>query len=185
MRLNEVRAIALNMAFALCHTSAGAASCMRRFDRDFGCEFNVREDDLVVRGRNIGAARRWEITIANDRASNLQGLAIKECIEAGIPASIKEDGEWHLVSAAACTWLKACEVCKVMGTTKRVKSRNFAGGWPGELGEPKWVLCMKCWNRYQTLVRRTHGANECRRLINQLSKRISDERKNQDNRRTA
>jgi hypothetical protein len=86
--------------------------------------------------------------------------------------------------------LRTCDICGKVGAAKRVCSRSDVYRWNVEdrndyATATKDMLCMGCWNKVRAIVRKEDEADECRRLLNKLTRSISDERKNQDNRRTA
>ena len=88
------------------------------------------------------------------------------------------------------TTLNACDVCGKLGIPRKVRVRNDVFGWNGE-SEKDWttpskdMLCTGCWNKVRAIVRKRDEANSCRRMLNKLTRTIRDERKNQNDRRSA
>ena len=90
----------------------------------------------------------------------------------------------------ACLQIRHCDLCGKEGTAATIYTRNDVRGWNFDgrhdyTTKPKDCLCMACWNKVRAIVRKEEQADECRRLLNKLTRSISDERKNQDDRRTA
>lgn len=86
-------------------------------------------------------------------------------------------------------WLSFCELCGKFGSPMSIKTRFNLYGWNRVSKEDraktpsKDTLCMACWNSVRRIVRKEKEADECRRLLNKIERVISNERKNQNNRR--
>ena len=85
---------------------------------------------------------------------------------------------------------RTCDLCGKLGAAKKVNRKSDVYRWNAEDQRdnttiPKDMLCLACWNKVRAIARKEAEADECRRLINKLTRSISNERKNQNNRRTA
>lgn len=90
-----------------------------------------------------------------------------------------------------CLRFRRCCLCGKEGTATTIYTRTGIGGWDLEsrieiyTKKTKDCICMACWNKVRAIVRKQDEADECRRFLKKLARSISDERKNQDDRRTA
>lgn len=103
----------------------------------------------------------------------------------------RTNGHWFYSNGLcdACAKIRFCELCGKEGTTSTIYRRDVFG-WNFEspkdcTTKPKNVLCMSCWNKVRAIVRKRDATDEIRILLNKLTKAISDERKNQNNRRAS
>lgn len=104
----------------------------------------------------------------------------------------RTNGSWLDKSGMCeeCLRVRHCDLCGKEGTTSTIYERNDVWGWNRDgrddyTTESKSALCTSCWNKVRAIVRKQDEADECRRLLSQLTRSISNERKNQNDRRTA
>jgi len=88
-----------------------------------------------------------------------------------------------------CEKIRYCDLCDKKGNQSTIYVRNDVYGWEFDgrndyIGKSKTCLCMACWNKVRAIVNKENEADECRKLLNKLTRSISNERKNQNHRRT-
>jgi hypothetical protein len=94
--------------------------------------------------------------------------------------------------------IEECEVCKKLGSTKKICDRPDVYGWdlPKREKTEAWtnggkyierysktILCVSCWNKAKPIIKKENDYNEIRKLLNKLTLVIRNEHKktNQNN----
>lgn len=95
-------------------------------------------------------------------------------------------GKWYY-SKNDVFVLRSCQLCLAIGTTKKIKRQSVWKSYTDRFGKEYWerdsrYLCTVCRNKLKPLDKRLNDFFSCDYLIKQLSKEISNARKNQNNR---
>ena len=100
-------------------------------------------------------------------------------------AEVQDGKPGRLVQVSrAYTPLNTCDLCGKIGTPKKVCVRSKIFAWNGEMrygfryGDANNMLCIGCWNKVKAIVKKQDEADECRTILRQIQRRITDERKN-------
>jgi len=80
--------------------------------------------------------------------------------------------------------LVTCQLCMKTGSTKSIRPRDV-WGWNREHKDDyeamkRDVLCMSCYNKVRPIVKKSRELEECRKLINRITKEIQNERRKID-----
>ena len=96
--------------------------------------------------------------------------------------------KWNFYSNPV-TRLMDCMICGKRSTPKKVSCRSDCYGWnrtgPLDMSESKDVLCVGCWRRVASILKKERDFDDNRRMINKLEREISYGRKHQNNGRAA
>lgn len=105
----------------------------------------------------------------------------------GFMAKAKGNGHRWVFHKNPVAELMSCNLCGKVGTAKRVCNRSDVYRWNVENRKDydtasKHMLCMGCWNKARAIVRKRDDVDGLRIFLNKITRSISNERKNQNNR---